>query len=271
MEMDNKRQVQRKRAAEQQLRQKAAAVLALSVFLFILIIAGLVKVILDEKKAGENGIKNQTEETGSAASTETSGTVAGQPTLTVPPPSESAPKVIIDPGHGGDDYGCVRQELYEKNANLAIALQLQKILLEEGYQVYMIRDTDVSVENRTRPETALEQKGDIYVSIHLNSLEEDDESTTGAEVWYSDMRADDSETLARYVADELTAFVGMENRGVKVGNNLTVLRYNGIPACLVECGFMTSTEERAKLFDAEYQKKLAEGIAAGIKKFLPVE
>lgn len=271
MEMDNKRQVQRNRIAEQKLRQKAVTVLVLAVLLLVLIIAGLVKVILDEKKAGQNGIKNQTEEAGKTSSTETSGSVADEPTVMIPPPSESAPKVIIDPGHGGEDYGCVRQGLNEKDANLAIALQLQKILLEEGYQVFMIRETDTDVVNRTRPETALAQKGDIYVSIHLNSLEEDDESTTGAEVWYSDMRADNSEILARYVADELTALVGMENRGVKVGNNLTVLRYNGIPACLVECGFMTSTEERAKLFDAEYQKKLAEGIAAGIKKFLPVE
>ncbi len=267
MEMDNKRQVQRRKAAERQLRQKAITVLVVAVILLVLIVAGLVKVILDEKKAGENGIKNQT----SAASTETSGSRADQSTITVPTPSESAPKVIIDPGHGGEDYGSVRQELYEKDANLAIALQLQKILLEEGYQVFMIRDTDVSVENRTRTETAIAQGGDVYVSIHLNSLEEDSDSTTGAEVWYSDMREDNSETLARYVVDELTTLVGTENRGVKVGNNLTVLRYNGIPACLVECGFITSTEERAKLFDAEYQKKLAEGIAEGIKKFLPVE
>ena len=50
-----------------------------------------------------------------------------------------------------------------------------------------------------------------------------------------------------------------------------VLKYNELPACLVECGFMSSAPEREKLFDPEYQKKIAEGIANGIEKFLPLE
>jgi N-acetylmuramoyl-L-alanine amidase len=52
---------------------------------------------------------------------------------------------------------------------------------------------------------------------------------------------------------------------------LVVLNSNELPACIVECGFMSSATERAKLFDTEYQKKIAEGIANGIKKFLPLE
>ena len=61
------------------------------------------------------------------------------------------------------------------------------------------------------------------------------------------------------------------NRGIKLSNGLIVLKYNELPACLVECGFMSSETERAKLFDADYQKKIAEGIANGIEKFLPLE
>jgi N-acetylmuramoyl-L-alanine amidase len=44
-----------------------------------------------------------------------------------------------------------------------------------------------------------------------------------------------------------------------------------MPACLVECGFITSETERAKLFDPEYQQKVAKGIFNGIQKFLPLE
>jgi len=105
----------------------------------------------------------------------------------------------------------------------------------------------------------------------LNSLEEDSDGTRGAETWYSDLRNDGSDVLAQCVIDELTKVIDTRNRGIKMSNNLVVLKYNELPACLVECGFMSSATERAKLFDAEYQKKIAEGIANGIEKFLPAE
>ena len=161
--------------------------------------------------------------------------------------------------------------MYEKNANLAIALYLKEELLARGYDVYMIREADVAVENEARPGLAKENGADIYVSIHLNSLDEESDGTRGAEVWYSNLRNDGSDTLAQNVVDELTKVIDTRNRGIKLSNNLIVLKYNELPACLVECGFMSSATERAKLFDSEYQKKIAEGIANGIEKFLPVE
>ena len=135
----------------------------------------------------------------------------------------------------------------------------------------MIREADVFVENPSRPATAIEAKADVYVSIHLNSLEKETDGTQGTEVWYADMRNDGSDILAQCVLEEVCKEVGSKNRGIKMSNKLIVLKYNGMPACLVECGFMSSPTELAKLFDPEYQQKLAKGIANGIKKYLPLE
>ena len=135
----------------------------------------------------------------------------------------------------------------------------------------MVRDGDFYVENEERPVLAAQNGASLYVSIHLNSIEGDNDATQGAEVWYADMRDDGSETLAQYIADELTKVVDTRNRGIKLSNKLTVLRHSTVTACLVECGFITSETERAKLFDPEYQKKVAEGICNGIQKFLPLE
>ena len=84
-------------------------------------------------------------------------------------------------------------------------------------------------------------------------------------------RNDGSDVLAQYVVDALAAATGTRNRGIKVNNDLVVLKNCEVPACLVECGFMSSETERNNLFTPEYQKKVAQGIAEGIAQFLPLE
>lgn len=298
--MDMNYLVQRKINTRKAYRKKVTLTIVLGILLFVLILIGLIKVISDEKKADEGGnngaqvSENLTPEAGADKETNPQGgatqddtvqpdtgtpddtadsSVTPEPT-DVPEPTAAplvSKKVVIDAGHGGDDLGSTRNGIYEKNANLAIALYLRDELKEAGYEVYMIRETDTAVENKERPATAIAENADIYVSIHLNSLDTDSDATQGAEVWYSDLRDDGSDTLAQCVVDELTAYVGMKNRGIKLSNKLIVLKYNGMPACLVECGFISSETERAKLFDAEYQQKVAKGIANGIKKYLPLE
>lgn len=298
--MDMNYLVQRRINARKQYRRKVTVTIAFSIILVVLILIGLIKVIVDEKKAETNnqgtganvsgevtpgvsadtsekegnnsGGENQTQSNPAEEATPAP-TQAPEPTAT-PTPTPVLKKVAIDPGHGGDiDLGSVRpsEGLYEKNANLSIALYLKEELISRGYAVYMIRETDEAVENRERPGLALESGADIYVSIHLNSLEEDSDATRGAEAWYSDLHDNNSDVLAQCVIDELTKVIDTRNRGIKLSNGLIVLKYNELPSCLVECGFMSSETERAKLFDAEYQKKIAEGIANGIEKFLPLE
>ena len=298
--MDSNYLIQRKINAQKKYRRKVTLTIALSAILLVLIIIGLVKVIVDEKKAEEsqengkqvaeqltpgisegtsdnaagNGEDNSTGTNGAETNTGTEVTTTPTlvPTETPIPVPTVTKKVAIDPGHGGEiDLGSVRVGLYEKNANLAISLFLKEELVSRGYEVYMIRETDAAVENRDRPDLAAENGADIYVSVHLNSLEEDSDATRGTEVWYSDLRNDGSDTLAQCVVDEVTAVIGSRNRGIKMSNGLIVLKYNTLPACLVECGFMSSETERAMLFDPEYQKKIAKGIANGIEKFLPLE
>ena len=286
--MDMNYLVQRRINAKKAYRRKVIATIALSAILLVLIIVGLVKVITDEKKAEENASNKGTNvsenitpgpgEDNSGNIGENSGDTESlpEPTATATPTPTPVPKkkVAVDAGHGGsEDFGSSRpsESQYEKHANLAIALFLKEELLNRGYDVYMIRESDDAVENMDRPGLAKENGADIYVSIHLNSLDNDSDATQGAEVWYADKRGDGSDALAQYVVDELCAVVGTRNRGIKMSNNLIVLKYNELPACLVECGFMSSAPERAKLFDAEYQKQIAEGIANGIEKFLPVE
>jgi len=281
--MDMNYLVQRKINAKKKYRRKVMLTVTLGVVLMILIMVGLIKILVDEKKT-ESG-NNQEVQSSSSINGETTNPaeesgvpiVTEVPEHTVTPMPTAAPtpvpkkKVAIDPGHGGDDWGSTRNGLYEKDANLAIALYLKQKLEIAGYDVFMTRETDVWVDKEDRPVLAKDSMADIFVSIHLNSLEGDSDTTRGFEVWYDDQRNDGSDILSQYIVDEMDKMSDARNRGIKETKNLVVLNRNTMPACLIECGFITSETERAMLFDPEYQESLAEGIFNGIFKFLPVE
>jgi N-acetylmuramoyl-L-alanine amidase len=78
-------------------------------------------------------------------------------------------KVVLDPGHGGKDYGAIYHDFIEKNIALNVALKVGKILEKDaGVDVIFTRKTDVFIELRERPEIANRAKANVFVSIHCN-------------------------------------------------------------------------------------------------------
>jgi len=82
-------------------------------------------------------------------------------------------RVVIDPGHGGDDPGTIGRKAREKNVNLAIALKLGNMIQRNFRDVKVIytRDRDVFVELDRRSEIANDAKADLFISIHCNANE----------------------------------------------------------------------------------------------------
>lgn len=264
--------------------KKTIIVIGMAIIMAFFVLVGFGKVLGGEEEQGTQA-NTTISGTPTPQSEQATGTPTPEPTITqeatptptstpTPTPTEVplGPIIAIDPGHGGEkDWGTTKGEHREKNINLAIALFLRDILEERGYRIYMIREDDSAVENKTRSGLAKENGASLYVSIHQNSLEEENDAGRGAEVWYCDLFDTRDAELAQCVLDELTAFVGMKSRGIKLSNKLIVLKENTLPACLVECGFMSSPTEREMLLTEDYQKKIAEGIANGIQKFMPLE
>lgn len=79
--------------------------------------------------------------------------------------------LVIDPGHGGKDPGAVGRVAKEKNINLAVALELGRLVEQNmpGVKVVYTRKTDVFVELDQRARIANKAKADLFVSIHVNS------------------------------------------------------------------------------------------------------
>ncbi|NJO37585.1 MAG: N-acetylmuramoyl-L-alanine amidase [Rhizobiales bacterium] len=80
--------------------------------------------------------------------------------------------IVIDPGHGGIDPGASGQRgTFEKNVVLAMALELRRRLVDSGmYDVILTRDDDSFVRLRDRLQIARASGGDLFLSLHADSL-----------------------------------------------------------------------------------------------------
>jgi N-acetylmuramoyl-L-alanine amidase len=90
--------------------------------------------------------------------------------------------VVIDAGHGGKDVGAIGSKGYEKDVNLAAALELQAKLVKTGrYQVVMTRNSDVYIPLETRVRIAQRANADLFISLHSDSSAS--QSARGASVY----------------------------------------------------------------------------------------
>ena len=167
--------------------------------------------------------------------------------------------VVLDPGHGGIDYGAIRSGINEKDINTSVSLKTAAILRSNGYKVYMTRDEDKTVSLEDRVVFAEEIKPDIFVSIHVNSSQ--GTSATGIETHYYH---DYSIPLGKLVQNSMKKYINSPDRGL-LKSKFYVINHTTMPAILVEIGFISNEGERAELVSESRQQATAKAIAEGKK------
>lgn len=198
--------------------------------------------------------------------------------------ADDLPTVIIDAGHGGEDGGAEVDGVLEKDINLSIAGKLADMLRLCGCRVTEIRDEDISVYDsdaqtlrekkvsdlHRRTEIVNESENNILVSIHQNKF--DNSAYSGAQLFYS-TNHEDSQTLAQAIRNSVISFLQPDNtRELKpAGSDIFLLDQAQVPAVIVECGFLSNDEERAKLLDQGYQSEMAYAVAMGVLEYLNAE
>lgn len=174
----------------------------------------------------------------------------------------SDPLIILDPGHGGEDEGCARAGIVEKDINLSIAKAAKEKLMQMGYDVMMTREGDETLSLEQRVRFANEKQASIYISIHQNACEEQTSDVQGIETYYSSSKGEDgSERLAKIMQKGITNNTDALNRETLAREDLYVIRETNMPSCLVETGFLSNKKERELLTTSEYQEQLADAIA----------
>lgn len=177
------------------------------------------------------------------------------------------PVIIIDPGHGGIDGGCVFDDIVEKDINRMIAVQVVARLRKMGYEAELARQGDEYIDKMERVENANAKNALVYVSIHQNSCE--DRSVEGIETWYDgNDTTRDSGRLAELIQRETVRATGAKSRELVSESELCVTSKSTMPSCLIETGFLSNRGEREKLASKEYRAQLADGIVSGISLYL---
>ncbi|MCD7723062.1 MAG: N-acetylmuramoyl-L-alanine amidase [Clostridiales bacterium] len=186
--------------------------------------------------------------------------------------------IVLDAGHGGIDSGTVAADgTAEKDINLSIVLILNDFLTFCGFSCYTVRDTDTlyypagsdtarsDLYNRLDFVNSI--AGSLLISVHQNHFE--DEAEWGMQVWYSP-NDDSSEVLADCILNITKLLLQNENkRENKMSDSSYYLLYKAsVPSVMVECGFMSNSEENEKLKSPEYQKQLAFSISMGVIEYL---
>lgn len=194
----------------------------------------------------------------------------------LPKLKKGQPLIVIDPGHGGEDFGTHSlgtPKYQEKYLNLSTAQLVKSYLQQFGYKVVMTRNDDTFIPLDQRALFANDLKPALFVSVHYNSAPS--REAEGIEVFFYRSEEDKSRTakskkLAQSILDKTIKNTNAKSRGVKHGN-YAVLRETNIPAALIEGGFLTSEAEMERIKDANYLKSIALGIAQGIQEYLSKE
>ena len=187
-------------------------------------------------------------------------------------------KVAIDPGHGGRSTGTrTPSGLVEKELTLDVAERLRKLLAADGYEVLMTRRADAEVSLEQRGVMANEGEADIFVSIHVNWIENRDSGYSLADMRslldriYADVRQDKSRKLAEVVQASLFSSLRkvnprLENRGVKAAPFIVLLSTE-MPAILAEVSCLSNEGEAELLSKPLYRQYIAEALASGVRSY----
>ncbi len=187
--------------------------------------------------------------------------------------------IIIDAGHGGFDGGAVASDgTLEKDLNLEMALELERVTRALGLKTVMVRSTDKSTDTdgeqsgtkkvkdmKNRLSLMKKYKNSIFISIHMNKYTTS--QPNGAQVFYSPYG--DSVTLAECVQTSVAEKLQPNNkRTVKKATRDIYLLFNAtVPAVIIECGFLSNSNDLDNLKQKNYRNELAFSILCGIMNY----
>ncbi|WP_256757383.1 N-acetylmuramoyl-L-alanine amidase family protein [Cohnella sp. WQ 127256] len=180
--------------------------------------------------------------------------------LKQPLPDKSLFTVVLDAGHGGSDPGAVSiTKKAEKVFNLSVILKVRDLLAgDERLKLVLTREDDSFPTLADRYKLANAIQADLFVSVHANSYNPD---TNGTETYYS---RDDSKAFADLMHSVFAPSTGLKDNGVRK-KSLAVTRETVMPAILLEAGYLSSKIDEPQLWTEDFQNRVAQAIATGIK------
>jgi N-acetylmuramoyl-L-alanine amidase len=205
--------------------------------------------------------------------------------------------VVIDPGHQGKGMSekepnapgsdimkakvasgtqGVATGIEEYKLNLAVSLLLRDELIERGYTVVMIRESnDARISNAERAVMANDYGADAFIRVHANGSSNPDTKgaiaifQTSSNPWCGDLYAQ-SRLLSETVLKHYCERSGIENDGNWETDTMTGINWTRVPATIIELGYMSNPDEDRLMATEEFHAAAAEGIVQGIDAFFDI-
>jgi N-acetylmuramoyl-L-alanine amidase len=182
------------------------------------------------------------------------------------------PRIFIDLGHGGKDFGAIGNDLHEKDVVLDIGMRIKKGLSNyKDAQVLLSREKNEFLTLKERTDKANSWGADIYISIHNNSFKE--KTSKGFESFiYNGSVSSGTIAFQNVLHAEIMREMGaeIEDRGKKRAN-FHVLRESNMKAVLTENLFLSNASDAKLLKSSNFRQKIANGHIIGIVKFLGLQ
>lgn len=162
----------------------------------------------------------------------------------------------------------------ESEVNLETAKKLKSILLQRGYKVVMVRETqNVNISNIQRAEIANKNNADIAIRIHCDGSGNSSLhgyfilTPSSSNKFLSASIVNSSLKLTKCLLPAIQKTTGASNRGISYRDDLTGTNWSKVPTVLVEMGEMNNRTEDYALASSAYQEKMATGMANGIDDY----
>jgi len=217
-------------------------------------------------------------------------------------------RIVIDPGHGGRDYGApgYLKGVYEKNISLKIARRLaDKIRKKLNCKVIMTRNSDRNLSLEERTAIANTKNADLFISIHTNASR--DRRVYGIETFFLNLATDndailvaarENATSTKNISDLQSILSDlMQNAKINESSRLAghvqgslkdhlrkyysrikskgvkqapfyVLLGAQMPAILIETSFISNSRECKRLVNQKYQDRMCDAIVRGIQAYI---
>jgi len=216
--------------------------------------------------------------------------------------------IVIDPGHGGRDYGApgYLKGVHEKDIVLKVARRLAKKIREElKCEVFLTRNSDRHLTLEERTAIANTKNADLFISIHTNAAR--DRRAYGIETFFLNLATDEdaimvaareNATSTKNISDLQTILSDlMQNAKINESSRLAVnvqeslhkslrkhysrIKDKGVkqapfyvllgaqmPSILIETAFISNSRECKRLVNAKYQDRMSTAIVAGIRSYI---
>lgn len=217
-------------------------------------------------------------------------------------------RIVIDPGHGGRDYGApgYLKGVHEKNVVLNIGKKLAKKIREKlGCKVIITRNRDKYLTLEERTAIANTKNADLFISLHTNAAR--DRRAYGLETFFLNLATDDdailvaareNATSTKNISDLQTILSDlMQNAKINESSRLAAhvqkamykhmkkkysrIKNKGVkqapfyvllgaqmPSILIETSFISNPRECKRLNNSRYQDHLCDAIVKGIRSYI---